>query len=95
MDNQMEIEEFAGHVLKIVKTALPQELQEARVCVTMLDIGDDAARMALLVCRPWDGTTTGFYLDDWHRQYLNETATIESAVAAIINDRRLYYVANE
>ena len=85
-EKTMDIKEFSERVCQYVKAALPFELKEAEVYVTRLDIGDGDTRTALLVVRPWDGSATGFCLDD---QYAG-AATVESAAAAIINDRRLY-----
>lgn len=87
MENQIiKKEEFAERVRQYVKEALPPELKEAEVYAVRLDIGDGSTRMALLVIRPWDSSATGFCLDDWYAGGM----TVESAAAAIINDRRLY-----
>lgn len=90
MGKQMENTDFAKHVLRYVKNALPYELSGAGVFIARLDTGEGAARVALLISRPWNSTATVFYLDGWYRKYLNGAATAESAAAAIINDRRLY-----
>lgn len=95
MNETMSKEEFAEKVLRYVQEALPEELAEAQVRTTSLDLWADDARMALLVIRPWGGTTTGFCLDRWYQGYLDKKETAESTAAAVINDRRLYCIPQE
>lgn len=90
MKGTKSLNEFAENVCRYVKEALPDELSEAKVRATRLDIWDGNARMVLLVTRPQNGITTGFCLDRHYENYLDGTNTVESAAAAIINDRRLY-----
>lgn len=86
----MSKKKFAERVCAYVKKALPHELAEAEVRTARLDLWTDHARIALLVIRPWDGITTGFCLEQQYEDYSNGRATVESAAAAIIGDRRLY-----
>lgn len=55
-----------------------------------LDMGDDDTRTILLIIHPWNKESTGVFLDDWYKGYSDGNTTVESAVAATINDRRLY-----
>ena len=86
MKETMSKEAFAEEVLHYVKEALPEELAEAQVRTVSLDLWADGSRMALLIIRPWDSTTTGFCLNRW----MDKGETAEAAAAAIINDGRLY-----
>lgn len=92
MSKHTDINGFARNVQRYVKKALPQEMEKAGVYVARLDTGEGAARVSLLVSRPWNSTMTVFYLDDWYRKYLKGAATTESVAATIINDRRLYHM---
>lgn len=87
MNNTMSKEAFAEKVCQYVKEALPEELAEAEVRTTSLDLWADSPHMVLLIIRPWDSATMGFCLDRW---YQGKKETAETAAAAIINDRRLY-----
>lgn len=86
----MNAKGFEEQVCQYVRNALPQELKDVEVYVTKLDIGEGHTRMVLLVIRPWDHTATGFDLDAQYKRYVAGDATVESIVAPIINDRRLY-----
>lgn len=92
MNGTMNKEKFAEKVLQYVKDALPEELAEAQVRTTSLDLWADDTRIVLLIIRPWDITTVGFCLDKWYQGYLDKKETAETAAAAVINDRRLYYI---
>lgn len=92
MNGTMNKKEFTEKVLQYVKDALPEELAEAQVCTTSLDLWADGARMVLLVIHPWDSTTVGFCLDKWYQGYLDKKETAETTAAAVINDRRLYCI---
>lgn len=89
MEKNKNLKEFAKNVCQYVRDALPEELSEANVRATSLDIWDKP-RMVLLIVRPQNGITTGFCLDKHYENYSNGNATVESTAAAIINDRRLY-----
>ena len=90
MDKLMNQKVFAETIVQYVKRALPEELVETNVRALELDLWADKLHMVLLLTRPWNNTTTGFVLDKWYQNYLNKTMTVETAAAAIINDRRLY-----
>lgn len=92
MNKPISIDEFATQVCSIVKDALPEELSKAEVCAQKLKIWAGEARTVLLVIRPWDSITTGFCLDRHYKEYYDGNATVESAAAAIINDRWLYSI---
>ena len=92
---RLSIREFGEQVCQYVKAGLPSELEMAEVCTARLDMGDGDTRTALLVIRPWSGEATGFYLDSWYISYVSGDMTVESAAAAIINDRRLYNTSME
>lgn len=87
---KMSIKEFAERVCQYVKEALPHELEGTDVRGARLDMGDGDTRMVLLIIRPWNRIVTGFCLNDWYKDYAAGNAAVESAAAAIINDRRLY-----
>ena len=95
MKKMMSIKEFGEQVCQYVKAGLPSELEMAEVCTARLDMGNGDTHMALLVIRPWSGEATGFYLDGWYIRYVSGDMTVESAAAAIINDRRLYNTSME
>lgn len=82
---------FAERICAYVKDALPHELAEAEVCTARLDLWSGHPRIALLVIRPWNDITTGFCLERQYEEYTSGKATVVSAAAAIINDRRLYF----
>jgi hypothetical protein len=95
MEKMMSIREFGEDVCQYVKAGLPSELEAAEVFTARLDMGDGDTHIALLVIRPWNKETTGFYLDGWYIRYISGDITVESAAADIINDRRLYNAAIE
>ena len=84
MKETMSKEAFAEEVLHYVKEALPEELAEAQVRTVSLDLWADGSRMALLVIRPWDSTTTGFCLNRW----MDKGETAEAAAAGFTARRR-------
>lgn len=90
MEKMMSIREFGEKVCQYVKAGLPSELEMAEVCIVRLDMGDGDTRTALLITRSWSGYATGFCLDGWYKKYSSGNATVQSAAAAIINDRRIY-----
>ncbi len=92
---KLSIREFGEQVRCYVEAGLPSELEMAEVCTARLDMGDGDTHIALLVIRPWNKETTGFYLDGWYIRYISGDITVESAAADIINDRRLYNAAIE
>lgn len=92
MEKILNMEEFAERVCQSVKGHLPYELDEAEVYVTCVDTGEDRVRVLLVVFRPWHDISTGFYLENWYKDYSAGMATVESVTAAIINDDRLYHV---
>lgn len=89
MNETMSKKEFAEHICQHVRKALPEELKEAEVRATSLDLWAGDPRMVLLIVRPWDGVTTGFCLDKWYKDCPDVQIT-EAVAASIINDRRLY-----
>lgn len=91
----MSIKEFGERVCQYVREALPHELEGTDVRIARLDMGDGVTHMVLLVIRPWNGIVTGFCLEDRYKRYASGTTAVESAAAAIINDRRLYNVSME
>lgn len=92
MNETLDKKEFAEKVLQYVKDALPEELAEAQVRTTSLDLWADDTRIVLLIIRPWDSTTAGFCIDRWYQGYLDKKETAETTAAAIINDKRLYCI---
>lgn len=92
MNGTMNKKEFTEKVLQYVKDALPEELAEAQVRTTSLDLWADDKRIVLLIIRPWDSTTAGFCIDRWYQGYLDKKETAETTAADIINDRRLYCI---
>lgn len=90
MERIKSMGEFVKSVCRCVKENLPPELKSTDVCATYLDTGEGGMRMLLLVMRPWNHITTGFYLDSWYQDYAAGSATVESVSAAILNDSRLY-----
>lgn len=92
---KLSIRRFGEQVCQYVKAGLPSELEMTEVCTVRLDMGDGDTHIALLVIRPWNKEATGFYLDGWYIRYISGDMTVESAVSAIINDRRLYNAAIE
>lgn len=93
MEKMMSIGEFGEKVCEFVKAGLPSELEMAEVCTARLDMGDGDTRTALLIIRPWSGEATGYCLDGWYKRYSDGDMTMESAAAAIVNDRRIYNVS--
>ena len=94
MNETMSKKEFAEHICQYVRKALPEELAEAEVRATSLDLWADDPRMVLLIVRPWNGITTGFCLDKWYKDCPNAQIT-EAVAASIINDRRLYCMPHD
>lgn len=95
MNTVLSINEFSEQVCNTVRKALPQELSEAEAHTSSLDIWAGGPRMAVLVSRPWNNTITGFCLDRHYKDYTEGSASVESAAAAIINDRRLYRMPDD
>lgn len=91
----MSIKEFGERVCQYVRKALPHELEGTDVHIARLNMWDGVTYMALLIIHPWNGIVTGFCLNDWYKRYASGTTTVESAAAAIINNRRLYNVSME
>lgn len=92
---KMSVEKFDQQICQYVKAALPHELEGTDVYAARLNMGEGETHMILLVIRPWYGEVTVFCLDNWYKSYADGNMTVESAVAAIINDRRLYNMSLE